>query len=115
MALALAVGLACGAGWLMCSHLDETTEDAYVDGNVVQVTPQTAGTVTTIRADNTDFVPAGAPLVTLDDDDARIALARAEAQLARTVRQVAGQFASAAQMQANIDMRKADLGRATGT
>jgi membrane fusion protein (multidrug efflux system) len=88
------------------------TEDAYVEGNLVQVTPQTAGTVVAIAADNTDLVKAGQPLVRLNPLDARLALDRAEAQLGRSVRQVRGQFAAVAQMQANIDQRRTDLARA---
>jgi membrane fusion protein (multidrug efflux system) len=88
------------------------TEDAYVEGNLVQVTPQTSGTVVEIAADNTDMVKAGQPLIRLNPLDARLALDRAEAQLSRAVRQVRGQFAVAAQMQANIDQRRADLARA---
>ncbi|WP_374496830.1 HlyD family efflux transporter periplasmic adaptor subunit [Vogesella indigofera] len=108
----LAGGLAYGAYWLLSSQDRETTEDAYVDGNIVQVTPQTSGTVTTINADNTDIVPAGTVLVTLNPLDARLALQRAEAQLAKAVRQVRGQFSSASQMKATIELRKADLARA---
>jgi membrane fusion protein, multidrug efflux system len=104
--------LAYGAYWVLSAQFRETTEDAYVEGNVVQVTPQTSGTVTAINADNTDYVPAGKILLTLNPIDARLALQRAEALLAKTVRQVRGQFSSAAQMQANIDQRRADLTRA---
>jgi membrane fusion protein (multidrug efflux system) len=88
------------------------TEDAYVEGNLVQVTPQSTGTVVAIGADNTDVVKAGQPLVRLNALDADLALDRAEAQLARAVRQVRGQFAVAGQMQATIDQRRADLARA---
>ncbi len=88
------------------------TEDAYVEGNLVQVTPQTTGAVVEIAADNTDLVKAGQPLVRLNPIDARLALDRAEAQLSRAVRQVRGQFAVAGQMRANIDQRRADLARA---
>lgn len=101
-----------GAYWALLGQYQETTEDAYVDGNVVQVTSQTSGTVTTINADNTDTVPAGTVLITLNPIDSKLALQRAEAQLAKTVRQVRGQFSSASQMKANIDLRKADLSRA---
>jgi membrane fusion protein (multidrug efflux system) len=108
----LAAGLGYGAYWTLSAQYRETTEDAYVEGNVVQVTPQTTGTVTAILADNTEYISAGKVLLTLNPIDARLALQRAEAQLAKTVRQVRGQFSSASQMQANIDLRRADLSRA---
>jgi multidrug resistance efflux pump len=73
--------------WLVASHY-ETTDNAYVQGNVIQITPQISGTVLAIMADDTDFVKAGQPLVKLDPADARLALDQAEANLAQTVRQV---------------------------
>lgn len=104
--------IAGGLYWLFASQYDEVTEDAYVDGNVVQVTPQIAGTVTLIGADNTDFVKAGQPLIKFNEVDAQLALARTEAQLAKAVRQARVQFATATQMKANITLRSADLSKA---
>jgi membrane fusion protein (multidrug efflux system) len=89
----------------------EVTEDAYVEGNLVQVTTQIAGTVTAIAADNTDRVSAGQELVKLNAVDAELALERSEAVLAKTVRQVRAQYASASQMQANVDLRRAELSK----
>ena len=49
----------------------ESTDNAYVQGNVIQITPQIGGTVVAIHADDTDFVKAGQPLVKLDPADAQ--------------------------------------------
>jgi membrane fusion protein (multidrug efflux system) len=89
----------------------EVTEDAYVEGNVVQVTTQVAGTVISIAADNTDHVSAGQALVKLNPVDAQLALERSEAQLAKTVRQVRSQYAVALQMHGNVDMRRVELNK----
>ncbi|WP_020656148.1 HlyD family secretion protein [Massilia niastensis] len=110
---AAAVGIALSApGILNLGWNSESTEDAYVEGNLVQVTPQVAGTVTRIGADNTDYVQAGEVLVQLNELDARLALDRAEAGLARAARQVRSQFANAEQMRANVALRESDLARA---
>ena len=115
--LALVVGgmvlAAAGYGlyWLSATQYRETTEDAYVEGNLVQVTTQVAGTVTAIAADNTDRVRAGQELVRLGAVDADLAFERSAAVLAKTVRQVRAQYASSAQMQANVDLRRAELGK----
>ncbi|WP_377704908.1 efflux RND transporter periplasmic adaptor subunit [Pseudoduganella sp. UC29_71] len=112
-AAALLAGSA-GAAWLMLSpDGHQVTEDAYVEGNVVQVTPQLSGSVTEIGADNTDYVQAGQVLVQLNEVDARLALERAEAQLSKAVRQVRSQFANVTQSRANVTLRAADLSRAT--
>lgn len=96
-----------GIGW----HTQHT-EDAYVEGNLVQVTPQVAGTVTRIAADNTDFVRPGETLVQLNDIDARLALERAEALLAKSARQVRAQFAGVEQLRATVVQRESDLAKA---
>lgn len=111
-ASAAAVAFATAAGyWLHHARHWVSTEDAYVEGNVVQVTPQVGGVVTAILADNTDLVETGELLVELNGVDARLALVAAQAQLARTVRQVRGQFAVAGQDRANVELRAAELAK----
>jgi membrane fusion protein (multidrug efflux system) len=90
----------------------ETTDNAYVQANVVQITPLVGGTVRAIRADDTDFVKAGQLLVSLDPADARVALDQAEAQLAQTVREVRSLYANNETLQAQISGRDADVQRA---
>jgi membrane fusion protein (multidrug efflux system) len=107
------LAVAAGAAWTMFAPTDkQVTEDAYVDGNVVQVTPQLSGSVTQVGADNTDYVKAGQVLVQLNEVDAQLALSRAEAQLSKAVRQVRVEFANANQSRANVTLRAADLSRA---
>jgi membrane fusion protein (multidrug efflux system) len=83
-----------------------------VQGNVVQLTPQVAGTVVAIAADDTDFVKAGQSLVKLDPADARVALDQAEAQLAQAVRETRTLFVNNGTYKAQIGAREADLARA---
>ena len=110
----LAVALALGYGgyeWFSSRH-QESTDNAYVQGNVVQITPQIGGTVTAILADDTDFVKAGQPLVRLDAADAKMALSLAEANLAQAVRQVRMLYASNSTLEAQIAVRDGDVVRA---
>ena len=100
---------AYGAYWAKDLRYVQSTDDAYVSGNVVQITPQVSGTVVEIGADNTQFVKAGQTLVRLDQEDAKVALDQAEAQLAKTVREVRTVFATSAQLQAAVEVRRADL------
>ena len=104
-----------GAGWavyewLVGSHY-ESTDNAYVQGNVIQITPQVGGTVMAIMADDTDFVKAGQPLVKLDPSDAKVALDQAEANLAQAVRQVRTLYAANGSLSAQVALRQADIGR----
>jgi len=90
----LLIGAAYTAYWSTVLRYRQGTDDAYVNGNVVQITPQISGTVVSIGADDTQFVKAGQPLVRLDQADAKVALDQAEAQLAKTVREVRNMFAT---------------------
>jgi membrane fusion protein (multidrug efflux system) len=101
-----------GAWWALSGRYYESTDDAYVGGNIVQITPQVTGTVIAVRAEDTDFVKAGQPLVELDRADARVALEQTEAQLARTVRSVRTLFATDSQIAATVTQRDVDLAKA---
>src|ERR1700741_3885248 len=103
------IGAAYGAYWAEVLRYRQYTDDAYVNGNVVQITPQISGTVVAIGADDTQFVKAGQTLVRLDQADARIALEQSEAELARTVRDVRNLFATSPQLAAAVDTRQRAL------
>jgi len=112
LAALIIVALLVLAWWLLYARFYESTDDAYVAGDLVNVMSQVNGTVVSIGADETDLVDAGQELVRLDATDARIALQDAEQQLARTVRQTRTVFATRDQLQAVVDQRRADLARA---
>ncbi len=108
----LIAAVAYGLYYFLVARFHEDTDDAYVNGNVVQITPQVTGTVIAVNADDTQTVKAGDPVVVLDPADARVALEQAEANLAQTVRQVRGLFADDNQYQAQVALRQSDLSRA---
>lgn len=105
-----------GLGWaafeyLVASHYEDT-DNAYVQGDVIQITPQIGGTVLSILATDTDFVKAGQTLVQLDPADARVTLDQAQAALAQAVRQARTLYANNATLKAQIALREADTSRA---
>ncbi len=108
----LAVALVYGLYWAQVLRYHQTTDDAYVSGNVVEITPQISGTVVAIGADDTQFVKAGQSLVRLDRADAKVALDQADAQLARTVRDVRTLFATSSQLAAAVEVKQTELARA---
>lgn len=87
----------------------ENTDDAYVNGNLVQITPEVIGTVTSITADDGDFVQKGQELVRFDNSDADIAFDAAEANLAQAVRQVRALFNNVEQAKAVVAEQKISL------
>ena len=110
--LVVLIGLAYGGYTWYAGRHQESTDNAYVQGNVIQITPQIGGTVTAILADDTDFVKAGQPLVQLDPADAKVALQLAQANLAQAVRQVRGLYANNQTLEAQINVRDTDVARA---
>lgn len=121
----LLVVVLAGAAWLawylLYARWHEGTDDAYAQGNVVSVVPQTMGTVVGIEADDGDRVEAGQVLVRLDPNDAQVAYDQAVANLAATVRQVRGYFSSADAAQAEararqvaVEQARADVRRREG-
>ena len=109
--LTLVAALGYGAYWAVFERHFESTDNAYVQAPVVQITPQVGGTVLAVLADDTDIVKAGQPLVRLDPADAKLALERAEAQLAQTVREVRTLYANNGALEANVRLREADIAR----
>jgi membrane fusion protein, multidrug efflux system len=89
-----------------------TTDDAYVNGNLVRLTPQVSGTVIAINTDETQFVRRGQTLVQLDPRDSEVALEQAKANLAQTVRDVAQLFAEEARDAAIVETQKVQLTQA---
>ena len=112
MVVFLLIAIGWIAWWYLESRGHETTDNAYVGGNLVQVTPRVAGTVVAIGADDTDLVDAGQTLVRLDPSDASVALAQAEAQLAQAVREARVLYAKDTTLAAALAQRKVDLARA---
>ncbi|CAD6537341.1 Multidrug export protein EmrA [Paraburkholderia kirstenboschensis] len=105
-------GTAYGVYYVTTGQYHEATDDAYVSGNLVQLTPQVSGTVVAVNADDTQIVKQGVPLVTLDNADAKDALANAEATLGQTVRQVSGLYVNNDYYAATVAQRESDLARA---
>ncbi|MCP3712129.1 efflux RND transporter periplasmic adaptor subunit [Paraburkholderia sp. CNPSo 3274] len=105
-------GAAYGAYYFLDARYHVDTDDAYVNGNVVQITPQITGTVIGVNADNTQIVKKGEPIVQIDPADARIALQQAEANLGQTVRRVHGLYVDDDKFRAAIAERQTDLSKA---
>ncbi len=107
----LVAGLVWALYWFVALRHYESTDDAYVAGDVLQVTSLVTGTIAAVKVDDTQTVKRGDVLVELDASDARIGVAAAEAELARTVREVAGLFAQVAERRALLAAREAALER----
>lgn len=113
--LAIVVILAGVAVWgyhEFYGRWNESTDDAYVNGNVVEITPLVTGTVVSIGADDGDLVHEGQVLINFDPNDAQVGLQSAQANLARTVRQVRGLYSNVDGMKAQVNAQQAEVQKA---
>lgn len=107
--LFLLAGIGAGAWWYLFLRFEESTDDAYVAGNVLRIMPQVSGKVVAVDVDDNDMVAAGQTLVRLDPVDARLAYERSLVALASAVRDNCRLQAQLRETEAAIRMRRVDL------
>ena len=95
--------------WWTVGRFVETTDDAYVGGDVTAIAPHVAGFIKSIDVADNTHVSAGRLLVTLDDRDMRAALDRAEAIMRERRSTLVGLEARLALQASIIDAAAADL------
>jgi len=99
--------------WFIVLRCSEYTNDAYVEGNMVYITPLRQGFITKIHTDDTFLVKKGQVLIDLDTTDSEINLHRSQEELAKAVREVCQSFHQVFIYQTEIDISQAELVRAT--
>jgi len=117
MLLAVALGVAiCGTAYGSYSHWYGSkfvsTDNAYTAAETAQVTPAVAGIVREVRVTDTQQVQRGDVVVVIDDTDAQLSLAQAEAELGRAERRVRGYVANDRMFEAQLNARASDEKRA---
>ncbi len=108
IALAIAA-LAWGAWYVLVARNYVSTDNAYVNARMAQVTPLVAGSAIEVLVEDTQQVKAGDVLVRLDQANARIAVAQAEADLAAARRKFGQTVATNSALSAQIDTSSAGL------
>ncbi len=112
---ALIAGLAAwyGWSWWTVGRFIETTDDAYVGGDVTAIAPKVAGIIDQVLVVDNQPVRAGDLLVKLDDRDYRAQLAQAEARMAAQEASLANLEANRRLQLAMVDQARADITAAT--
>lgn len=95
--------------WFFWGRFVDSTDDAYVNGNLVRLTPQIKGIVTEVNVDETFFVEEGQILIKLDETDNKIAFDKSKAELADAIRCVTQKFEQVYAIAALYEMRQADM------
>lgn len=111
-AIFVAIGVAGFFYWLFIWRFEKSTNDAYVQGNQVIVTPQISGYITSVTVDDTDVVEQGRILVELDTIDRKLTLETAKNELANAVRDVTKMFEMVGVLKGEVEARKAAFAKA---
>ena len=102
-----------GGGWYMLHDGDHvSTDNAYVSADSAQVTPLISAAVVDVPVVNTQVVRKGQILLQLDDSDARLAVAKAQADYLKARRLFAQTAANSGSLAAQVNAREADIGQA---
>jgi membrane fusion protein (multidrug efflux system) len=104
----LVAGLSYASYWHFVASHYVSTDNAYTAADVASITPAVSGIVKSVPVVNTQHVHKGDVLAVVDDTDATIALAQAEADLGRAERKVRGYVATDTQLTAQVSARAAD-------
>ncbi len=108
----LFIGLVWFLAWFFYFQYHEWTDDAYVNGDMINVTPVVAGTPIAFYVDDTDLVEEGQLLVMLDSTDYQINFDRQLAMLASTTLQVKQIYDKIDEAYANVNAQRTGLDQA---
>ena len=98
--------------WLLFFNNSVSTDNAYVNADNAQITSMVDGQVSNVLVKNTQQVKKGDILVELDQRDAQIELAEAEANLAKAKRQYKQSFANSESLNSQITVRTDEINSA---
>jgi len=110
--LAIAVALAAlawGLYYLLIGRNYTSTDNAYVNAEMAQVTPQISATVLEVKVKDTQAVKRGDVLIQLDPETPRILVAQAEADLAAARRRFRQTVSTGSALAATVLARGADI------
>jgi len=107
-------GLAYGAYYAFEASRYVTTDNAYVGASVAQINSQVSGPIAKVAVDDTRQVHKGDVLVVIDDSDAKLALARAQADYQHTLQRVSQYYSQRSAAAATVQARVSDVMRTSG-
>jgi membrane fusion protein (multidrug efflux system) len=108
----LVLGLGYFVYWFAIGRTHVSTDDAYVNADSADITPQVAGQVIKVLAQDTQPVKKDQVLVQIEPADAKVALDQAQAEFDQATRKVNGYFANEQALSGQVAVRAADITKA---
>lgn len=107
------IGIVVGLGlWWHHQEIYPSTDDAYVQANILTVSPQESGRVTELNVAENDYVKAGDVLIKIDDSDLQSAVDEATSELEKTIQKHMMAGSDVSEAIANLNAVQATLGDA---
>ena len=102
----IAVGIVAGIAWYLHARHYESTDDAFIDGRPVLISPQVTGTIVSVNVTDNQIVKQGDLLATIDPRNYKAAVDQADAQIRQS-------DATEKNVEAQIAAQKAQIEQAT--
>ena len=101
--------VAAGVPYFMYASSHESTDNAFIEGHVINISPRIDGHVSQVLVEDNQYVKTGAPLVAIDPSDYQAALDAAQANERAADADVTEAEAQAAAAQSHLEQARADL------
>ena len=99
----IAAGLIAGIAWYLHARHYESTDDAFIDGRPVLVSPQVTGNIISVNVTDNQIVKNGDLLATIDTRNYKAAVDQAEGQIQQNEASIKNIDAQIAAQKAQID------------
>jgi membrane fusion protein (multidrug efflux system) len=99
----IAVGIIAGIAWYLHARHYESTDDAFIDGRPVLISPQVTGNIISVNVTDNQIVKTGDLLATIDTRNYKAAVDQAEGQIAQDEASIKNIDAQVAAQKAQID------------
>lgn len=107
--LLIVSGLVLGASWWIMSRIDISTDDAFVDGHVYQISAREPGHVSAVYVNDNQFVHKGELLISLDQSDFKTQVQNTAAAVKQAENDIASNYAKLDSANANVALVKSRL------
>jgi len=107
--LLIASGLVLGASWWVMARIDISTDDAFIDGHVYQISARESGHVSEVYVDDNQFVHKGELLLSLDQSDFKTQIQNTAAAVKQAENDIASNYAKLDSANANVALVKSQL------
>ncbi len=107
--LLIVSGLVLGTSWWIMAKIDISTDDAFIDGHVFQISAREAGHVSAVYVNDNQYVRKGELLISLDQSDFKTQVQNSAAAVKQAENDIASNYAKLDSANAQVTLVKSQL------